>query len=295
MSRVTYTYCALRYVHDPVVGEALNIGVLLYAREAGLLAARLDSRYSRLSEAFVGFDGDHYRRVVNQFYAAVGAIRDSLKDDLPIVDQPRDAAGVAALVWPDQGLSYRYGPVLAGVTDDLERTLTDLFVRLVTSQYTQEQPEKRSDDEVWSSVYRRPLAQALQRVQVGAVFREKIVQADSFSHKFDHAFKNEVWHMLQPLSFDLVRKDAIAKKAAQWLGYGHALDGATEPIKLHLLLGSPRKPEHQSAYEDAKELLSRIPIEVDLVEEEEADQFAETIAECLRQHEEQEEASTASS
>ena len=33
--KTTYTYTVLRYVHDPSTGESVNVGVAIYAPEAG--------------------------------------------------------------------------------------------------------------------------------------------------------------------------------------------------------------------------------------------------------------------
>src|SRR5713226_287713 len=145
MNAIPYTYSVIRYVHDPAVGESLNVGVVLYARAVPFVAARLDHHYERLSHAFAEFDGDHYRKTLRQFEAAIGRLQREWFGALPsLVELPADVAGLGALVWPDVGLSFRLGPVLAGLTNDPEEALSSLFTRMVTSQYTRSQVETRS-------------------------------------------------------------------------------------------------------------------------------------------------------
>ena len=40
MSRFEYTYCLVRYVHNPAAGEMLNIGVLLFSEEVKQIVSK---------------------------------------------------------------------------------------------------------------------------------------------------------------------------------------------------------------------------------------------------------------
>src|SRR5438128_9309633 len=112
MSAIPYTYSVIRYVHDPAVGESLNVGVVLYARTVPLVAARLDHHYERLSHAFAEFDGDHYRKTLRQFEGAIDRFKKNWSGARPVLlVLPSDVAGLGALIWPDVGLSFRLGPV----------------------------------------------------------------------------------------------------------------------------------------------------------------------------------------
>jgi hypothetical protein len=83
MSAIPYTYSVIRYVHDPAVGETLNVGVVLYAPSVPYVGARLDHHYERLTHAFAEFDGDHYRKTVRQFEATIGRFRHNWAGALP--------------------------------------------------------------------------------------------------------------------------------------------------------------------------------------------------------------------
>jgi hypothetical protein len=135
MSAIPYTYCVIRYVHDPAVGETLNVGVVLYAPSVPYVGACLDYHYERLSHAFAEFDGDHYRKTVRQYETAIGRFRHNWAGALPgLLNLPSDVGGVGALIWPDAGVSFRFGPILAGLSEDLDEALSSLFIRKVTSQ-----------------------------------------------------------------------------------------------------------------------------------------------------------------
>src|ERR1700730_6268441 len=119
MNTVPYTYCVVRYRHDPATGEMLNIGVILSAPTANYLEERLDHHYERLSEAFSSFDGEHYRRTLRQFLAVLDILRERIrsKNLFDAWDIPSNVKSVAEYVWPDIDLSFQISETMAGITD----------------------------------------------------------------------------------------------------------------------------------------------------------------------------------
>lgn len=61
--KTAYTFSVLRYVHDPVTAEFVNIGLALYAPTAKYLNAICTSHYQRLSTMFEPIDGEHFRQI----------------------------------------------------------------------------------------------------------------------------------------------------------------------------------------------------------------------------------------
>lgn len=279
MSKITYTYTVIRYTHDSAAGEMLNIGVLLYAPATRFFGWRLEQRFKRLSKAFAGFDGEQYRRTLRQFEQAVGKLWDNLAGGLPgMFDLPSDVVALAAQAWPDQDLSFRVGPMLAGITENPEQTLEAIFRRMVIEQYERPSVENRTDDEVWSRYY-RPFAPEVKRV-----LREKTVETEDYELKFPHAFKNGHWHLLQPVTLDYTQAGNIQEKASRWLGRAALLRDNADVAKLYLLLGAPRQEGHVRAYVRAKNILNKIPLRHQIVEENEAADFAVYLQEYMKGH-----------
>ena len=281
MSTISYTYSVIRYLHDPAVGEMLNIGVILCAPEVKFIEARLEYRYERLSDAFVDFDGDHYRRTLRQFTVVLDILRQRITDStlFDMWDIPSDVRLVADQAWPDRDLSFQIGDVMAGITDNPEEALVSVFDRMVASQYVRATVEKRTDDEVWS-VYQDPL----NRHRVVKNLRQTTLVTPVVELRFEHAFRNEKWHVLQPMSMDFVKKESIQLKALRWLGSAFALKESRDLGMLYLLLGPPLTKEYKTAYEKAKSLLNEMPVKHELIEENEAEDFAEDVASYMRKH-----------
>jgi hypothetical protein len=92
---------------------------------------------------------------------------------------------------------------------------------------------------------------------------------------FSHAWKNGVWNVYQPLSFDLKRSENIRSKAFHWESLTRWLAQSPERPNIHLLLAAP-SGEQRKAYDDAKDLLHASG-GVSLIEEDEALDFAKDL------------------
>ena len=177
-------------------------------------------------------------------------------------------------------MSFRYGEILAGVSDDLDDTLASVFQRMVTSQYEKNRTERRTDEEVWA-VYNK----VFMRTAISRVLQEHTFKAEPFELKFEHSFKNGSWYALQPLSLDYSESKGIQNKVTTWLGKAVMLEDNPELDTLYLLLGPPKTSAHQEAYQKAKDLLrKRLGVKHQIVEEQNAENFAAELADFMREH-----------
>ncbi len=281
MSMIPYTYSVVRYVHDPAAGEQLNVGVILCAPSEHFFEAKFEYRFERLSEAFADFNGEHYRRVLKQIAAAIADLRERTQGGLfPLREPPADVTRLVSLLMPDGDLSIQFSLMLAGVTDNPEAELEDIFERMILSQYPRQRIDKRTDEEVWTSVYQRPLIQH----RVKKYLQPKQFESSDYELRFDHAFKNNHWHVLHPTSMDYARPEGIQAKATRVLGKGTALSGNPELGTLYLLMGKPQERKYMTQYIKAKNLLHKMPIKHVIVEEDEAEDFAQELESYLREH-----------
>ena len=134
-----------------------------------------------------------------------------------------------------------------------------------------------TDDQVWSALRPR-LDQTVTRA-----LRSKKFETTSFSLEFPHAFQNERWHLIQPLSMDYTHAVRIQEKAARWLGNTTALeeDPQARASKLYLVLRGPSIERHIPAYEKAKNLLHKIPMTHEMYEDEDVEALSAQLAEHL--------------
>jgi hypothetical protein len=278
--RVPYSYCILRYVHDPAVGEALNVGILAFAPTERRIDCRVEQRYSRLSSTFRDFNGHHYRASTRRMMAAVAGLQACWRDSLPSTDDvPKTLEHLCKFIFPDPGLSLQYSETFSGLAHDLNASVTDIFERMVTSQHPEGTEARRNDNQVWA-VFQDPLEKAgvLQALQ------PKRFTSKDFNIEFDYAWKNAEWHVLQPVSMDYRQNDSLQKAATIWLGNATALRDQEELGELDLLLGPPQSSAQRLAYARAKDLLRKMPVPHRLIEEDEATDFANEVATMMKEH-----------
>lgn len=278
MNKFGYTYCLVKYVHNPAAGEMLNIGVLLFSEESKQIVGKFEIHFDRLSSAFANFDGDHYRFVIRNLEHSISQLNERFKPSL-FETEFKDIKGIFRSLVPDLGLSIQFGNVLAGITNNLENEAEHIFYRLITSQTPQKEKKSRSDEEVWT-VFNRPLSQN----QVTKYLKPKHFTSNEYDLKFEHTFKNEKHHILDPVTMDYAQTESIQNRAIKILGQATTLKGNPEIGTLYLLLGAPKNASHKNAYIKAKNLLNKIPIKKELIEETEAEDFAEEITSYMKEH-----------
>jgi len=279
MNAVPFSYVVLQYSHDPAAGESLNIGVVLFCPARNYINLRFEHRYERLSSAFSNFRGDHYRHTLQRFEKAVKA-ESYLQNAAQISLMRREETTLHSFVsgaWPETDLSFRFSQVRSGITDNPPRELELTFDRFVASQCHREKYERRNDADVWT-VYRKSLLNASVQVE------PTTIKTPEFDYRFERAFRNGRWHILEPVSLDYAKADQLRERATSVLGLGSALARNSDIAKVYLLLGRPSDSGHASAYAKAKSLMDRMPLDHELVEEESAEQFAHRVAMIANAH-----------
>jgi hypothetical protein len=276
--KTAYSYVTLRYVHDVVTGEFANIGVVLYAPDERALKARFTTSYERLNAIFVKIDHTHFRAMVRYLGNRFDELAEELRDSLQLVP----VNGIAELVrkvLPADDSSLQWSETGGGLTSNVEQATGELYARLVGRYERSTEQQSRSDEDI-----ARPFKAKLDRKRVGPKVGEKQIEAKDYEYKFQFAWKNSIWHLYEPVSFDLMDPNSIVEKANKWLGRGVALQDANEQFKLYFLLGEPKQAGTRKAFEHAQHLLQKIPGQKKLVRENELDEFTDRVAEEIAGH-----------
>lgn len=281
MSKMSFQFAVLRYFHDSVTQEFLNIGVVVYSKEKRYLRTLINKRYGRVSKTFDGIDRNHYGRMVssvensiNQFGMKMEKV--SLFDNYPdlisdLLDQ---------IVSPDDS-SLRFGGFGGGLVNNLDDELERLYVRLVERYEGREVSESRRDEQVWHDY-----AKLFSDFQIVEHLQPKTLGTDNYQYTFSHVFKNDAWHPMEPVSFDLADQGYILEKANKWIGRSLLLAESQELGTIYLLLGAPSRPELNEAYlTAARNLETKISgVAVKVVKEEESEKFTKEFAEYVKSH-----------
>jgi hypothetical protein len=191
---------------------------------------------------------------------------------LPFAELEPNIEALLKRVLPEDDSGIRFSTSGYGVTADLEITLTELYERYVGRYAGQQEVPSRSDEEIWR-VFRAALEKRSLLHQLGS----KRIVAPDYEYEFKAGWKNGVWHVYEPVSFDLVDPSSIIDKANRWLGRVTNLSESSEQFQLHMLLGMPEDPRLQVAAEKATKILKKMSANPELVLEAKADSFAQDL------------------
>jgi hypothetical protein len=273
--KFSFQYCLLHYCHDPVTGEFLNIGLVMYNRANKYFNARLLTKYKRISSTFPGLDGEYYRKYVTYLQTLLDNL--SIKIGSPQInfkqEWPERLDELLDSILPKDDSSIYFDLPKEGLAKDLNILFEDLYSRLVERYVSDSERTTRHDEDVWN-FYKRPL----QEQNLLTHLQSHTITTSNDTIEFPHGWKNGKWNVLQPLSFDLSTPTYIKKKAREWLGTAIVLDNSKELSHLYLLLGKPSSQQEDlnKAYSQTKDILNvkLKNFSIQLIEEDEAQNFA---------------------
>lgn len=277
--KIPYSFSILRYIHDIVSGEFINVGVVLYAPKARFLSAICTSRYGRLSKMFSNINGDHFRQVSRFIQAKLEEEGEKLVSELLFDKLPQRVIDFTSRVLPVDDSSLQFSPEGYGVTENLQQTLEQIYNRYVEKYYEKTERPSRSDEDVWK-VYKKPLEE--KRILAHLIPHQ--ITGNNYEYEFKYSWKNEKWHVNEPVSFDLIEATSITDKANSWLGRITSLVDGGESFKLNVLIGSPQDERLKSAFIKAQNIMHNMPCQHEFIKEDEAANFAENLQKEMELH-----------
>ena len=277
----TFTFSLMRYVYDPLSQEFVNIGVVVYSPEHAFLRATFTPRYRRVSRMFGHIDGASFRGLGRYIENQISILSAEISKGLLFQDSKRDLQSILGEILPMDEGAIRFVSGGVGVTEDPVKSLDTLYQRYVARYENPGDTVRRDEDDVWKS-FQEPL----RTKQVYEHLVPKRIAASDYEYQFERSWKNGKWNVFEPVSFDLADESAILEKASRWVGRSTSLSDSPEPFKLIFLLGKPTDQRLMPAFQKAQNLLStKIPVDRELFQEDDAANFADQLEEEFRQHE----------
>ena len=275
----TYSYTILRYVHDVVSGEALNVGVVMHAPAAGFLAVRTRKTMGRLKHVFPDLDRRAFVDAMKAVDRGLASIAKKGSGE-SLFDAQTDARRLALKVLPHDDSALQWSSVSTGLTTNPAKTLERLYERYVARFDRKPDHRRRTDEDIW-----RPVRDKLAERNVHVPFEPKVIAGTQDRIEFKTAWRNGRWHAYEAVSFDLADADHIKDKARRWRGHLSAVgEGSSEDIDLHFVLGFPRDGSLMPAYETAKHILEGARFTKEVVDESDVDDLVAALEDEYRAH-----------
>jgi hypothetical protein len=219
---------------------------------------------------FSKIDGDRFKQQTRYIEEELSNLGKKLKQrPLPFAELEGDLESLLRRVLPADDSALQFSPCGFGVSADLNKTLEELYERYVDRYASEQETSSRSDEEVWRT-FRTPL----ERRNLISVLEPKTINAPDYDYAFQAGWKNGIWHVYEPVSFDLIEPNSLLEKANRWVGRSASLAESAEKFKLHLLIGAPRNPNLGETFRRSTSILRKMVTDTELVMETEAEQFA---------------------
>jgi hypothetical protein len=267
MNTGTFTYGLLQYHHSQLLGEVLNIGLIVYFPQQHRLEfiypeklLRLRYAYPNIPEKTIKSYFKYFQKRIEDFNAQPSFfnkydLEKSLQSFLENEFLPSDSS---ALQFGNYRTSVLY-------TDNLSHIRNQLYNLYFSVFKIQDNTKNRVDESVLLKQYKK-LLKKFGKVDFPSTnipnfqLDYAIEQKDSAPIKFDVAWKeSQNLHLVKAVSFDLLRADSIQRKAYQYVGQFYDLKeyAATNDLLFDLILAKPKNHTLFKAYDQALSALEK--------------------------------------
>lgn len=244
----------VRYVHDVLTGEFLNVGVVLVSNHFHYAAAEFIPQWSRISATFPNAELPNLRRIASVIQGACASLRPEANGqmELSFGDDSKDLRSFLSKVIPFEDASIEFSSPLRGITANPSKTLIELS-RRYAFRYLPEDGERatRQDGDIWQD-FAKVLAT---RADVLHKLVPLTLRAPRLHYElqFERGWINGKRNAAQPLSFDLIEARAIKEKAANWSGKVLTVKPSEHNAEVYFLVGMPPSNTPKDVQEAAKD------------------------------------------
>ena len=129
---IKYQYQIIRYIHDRITGEFVNVGLLLFEPASKFLDCRVVNKYSRISQFFGEINGSFLLSTLKQFQTQVSEISGSMDEFLSNNKDFKDISSISNFILPKDDSALIVTDVKYGIDVKVEAAFEDLYHRLVS-------------------------------------------------------------------------------------------------------------------------------------------------------------------
>jgi len=280
----SYQYQIIRYIHDHFTGEYVNVGVVVYSPENHFLKSKITRKYQRITSMFADANGKWVQKVLRDFEDQLALQSKRLTD---LFQPSQKIEYVTGSIIPNDDTAIRLSPPQFGIDVHLDSALEDLFQSMVEKHINDSRRDTLLDEDVWRERYK----QYFEKYEIINNLKEHKIKISDHPDdviSFSKAWKNDIWHCYEPLSFVVKKRDTVKNKIQKWSG---RLSGLRRSgVALHLTLMVSYSEKHRRMLPLAEEYLVKeynIPenkIRVEIVTEDQAEILAKEVVKMMQDH-----------
>lgn len=275
----SYYYQVLRYVHDQFTGEFVNLGVIVYSPEHDFLKAKVTNRFTRITSLFPEAKG---KFIMDSAKYLENRINHKIAPQLKELFHPStNLEQITSSILKRDDSALQFSDVMKAIDVDLDSAIDYLFESLINKYLPEEGELKRlNDEDVWRKKYKA----YFDKYNVSTRLTPHTITTANDIFPFEKAWKNDIWHCYEPLSFDLKRADTVKEKVYRWAGKINELNHSNETVHLTFLTSIPKKHESLLNFVRTSLQIENRVIHVELALESDAERLAKEISHQMDLH-----------
>lgn len=272
-------YQIVRYKHDSVTGEFVNVGIILFQPETGFLSSKFISKYSRITNFFTNVNGNYLVKTLKFFQKELVTKQDELHG---LFNDYKSIDDITKSILSKDNSALICSEILHAIDIDPINTLNDLYNRYIEKYFHEQDKEIKDDNFAWKKVYKK----YFDKYEITNKLKSHTIKTDFDNIEFEKSWKNGVWNCFETLSFDLKKTESIKNKVYKWSGILNELENSKEEINLYFLtvLPSNDKNDLTKFIEETLTKQNLKSIKVSMIKESEADKFVKSVKHKIENH-----------
>lgn len=281
----TCQYTLLQYQHSLLLGERLNIGLLVIFPHLKKLYFRHPANLKRVKAVYPQVPEQLLKSYFQGFIRKAELLnrKPELFSGYRLENDPVGFLNSEFLIADDSALQFSTTRTSVQFSPSPEVVVNQLY-QLHLGLYEAEEEPKGQHNEAYLSLQYKKLI----REQNPELFSRKLIRENHVIEKlgnhyqFDYAWQNGTFNLVKPVSFDLLKPESIVNKATRYFGEFTLLEeeADTQNLRFDVLLAKPRLHQLFKSYDNALKLLEK-PRHVKLVEETDLTDYSQLTLESL--------------
>lgn len=277
--RQPYYYAVLRYIHDTVTGEFVNVGLAMFSEHGAFLRFKTKPTLGHITSMFPSLNAVAFKGLLNMLKTRFKLIDAEVKYQHEFANKNTTLDRLLLQVLPKDDSALVWSPISNGVSADLSATFDKVIARHITKFDQKSSRKNRTDEDVW-----RQFRRDLEKRNLLSFFGKKSILGADDEMEFPFAWKNGIWHCIEPISFDLTAPESIKDKAHKWLGQVTSVMDSSEKFKVYFLLAKPSHESLNGAFEKAITILQKAPVTSEIYLEGNMDNLVDKLQEQVDTH-----------
>ncbi len=272
-----YEYQIIRYKHDQFTGEFVNVGIVVYNYELNFLKTKIINKLNRLSGLFNGANIRFIKKMLHNFEHELNLTSKQLNS---LFTNSIELDKITNKILPNDDSALQLSELKYSIDLDMDSALNGLFSDLVDKYNIYQNLDSINDEKVWKLKYKK----YFDKFSISEQLTKCEIKTEDDVFSFNKAWRNDIWHCYQPLSFNLQNIDRIKDKVYKWVGKMQEIQSSVEPVHISFLTSISK--EHSDTEDFIIKLLTtqQKKLTTEVISENEAELLAIQISKMMHEH-----------